>query len=60
MNLSDSDTGKKRSRVKGKGDGDGSLKRKVANDAIHSGEGSALGTMVINADTVTISINFNF
>lgn len=44
----------------GKDEGKGSLKRKVAVDAIHSGEGSALGTMVNIADEISIVIHFNF
>lgn len=44
----------------GTSDSKGSLKRRVANDAIKQGEGSALGTMVVQADNVTMTINFNF
>lgn len=49
-----------KSREEGTNDSKGSLKRKVANEAIKTGEGSALGTMVIQADQVTMTINFNF
>ncbi len=49
-----------KSREEGIGDSKSSLKRRVATDAIKSGEGSALGTMVIQADQVTMTINFNF
>lgn len=49
-----------KNREEGIGDNKGSLRRKVANEAIKTGEGSALGTMVIQADQVTMTINFNF
>nr|UHS72156.1 MAG: hypothetical protein 2 [Tombusviridae sp.] len=52
--------GRSKERAQGKDDSKGSLKRRVATDAIAAGEGSALGTMVIQAETVTMTINFNF
>ncbi len=51
---------KTKERGEGTGDSKSSLKRRVATDAIKTGEGSALGTMVIQADQVTMTINFNF
>lgn len=59
----------KRSRVRSKssspersreGYNKGAMKRKVAIDAIDKNDGSAIGSMVINADEVTMTINFNF
>ncbi len=41
-----------RGKEEGKGENKGSLRRKVATEAIKQGEGSALGTMVVQADNV--------
>ncbi len=49
----------KSSSGQGKGDSKGALKRKVATEAI-SKDGAAIGSMVIQADNVTMTLNFNF
>lgn len=63
MDQQKSDTQVNRERSsreeRGKGDNKGALKRRVATEAI-SKEGGAIGSMVIQADNVTMTLNFNF